>query len=1132
MGRPPASILMIVVVLVAVDSSWGQTAKTVGIKPEVVAIPLAVQDRAVGVLIAPGSGKPEAQIALELSDGSRKVITLAVQAQTGKRRVPSPANAPKQAKPVYESVKAEDSLVVLSGMRLKVFGRPNLARYTDDQQDALLKRWDSLPGASQTLVHYEFRTRPGRVEMWINGSYAGGFPVTGDLKQVRVTVSAGGAVQGAASYPLPAVEDRFCMLDIGKIAKPGALRDAKLSLAKAVQRVEGIPLIVTDGPGNGDVGVVREMKGSWALECDEHLSRTPFDGMPETLHFSVPQAFYHKAYVLCAAEPDPRKDPVLTVRMTRFATSGRGGAIVHIPVVLPRAGESPASNLRRVGTVTYPAGGKTVETPLYLAELALDAGAILDLLTSDKEPHAAMLDGRYLDIDLLGKVERVKPVRSSTSSVHVFGITLERLPVEFSLVQSQPGNIFHNDEVPETVAVVRAKEPCRTTLSWQITDVSGGLLREERLQWQFAAAGEERRHRIPLQVPRPGWYGLKFALASSDVPANPYLVHPAAFAVLGPDRRKAGYDSPYGTWWFGGAHYSCGDAAVAGPMLFKAGLRKTTFGWTKYTEADVARWKLTEHQIGWVFKADDPAGSEKKVAQMVERFPHCKSILIFHESYASYLPAELFGLKAQEDPQTVEKARKRVEIAAQAARLYRQRFPELRIIVGNTSASASIVASLLRHGFDPRLADYIGIETAAGQTGMPEKLWEGGPQGAYITRDVSRRFGHELPVTGCYEYTSRCDRNLGAQCQAEFYVRDILMAHAYNYQHISPGGLHDVGNAYYHTLWGAAGICQRNPLLYPKPAYVAMAAVTAALDQVKLRRKVPTGSLTVYMLELDRADGRRAYALWTPRASAEVAIEFPPDSALEHTDFYGLVSTPSASSGSVTVVAGSSPQYLNSTKPLTAARVVRQVTEKTPSGYCVGDRLSDASAWSLVQDESLTKTKGELPRHVPGKFSLRQAKDDERGDCVELELHGDASLSDYLGEYGAIAAAKPVPLPGQPHTLGLWVKGNSSWGKVVFEFQDAAGSLWRTNAGEYHDWQGELSINFDGWHFIRFPIDTQSPVIYSSPGGRCQRIKGKGEITYPLSLTKLFVTMNRKVLDPTEMQPVSPVIRLRDLGAY
>jgi hypothetical protein len=1103
----------------------------VAAQPAPIATALAAPNDAVGLSVTPGD-KPFTRLVLEFAGGDKKTLSLAVYPQTIKRKLPQPAGAAKSAKPEYQDFHADDSFVAMWGVNLKIFARPNLVRYTDPQQDELLKRWDTLPAASRTLVHYEFRNRPGNVEMWINGCYAGVLPGEGGLRQVQVFLGPNAEIRDQAAYRLPVVDPKYCPLDIARIAKPGALREARVSLAKGLRQVAGIPLLVADGPGNGDVGVVRQMKGSWALECDEHLSRSPLDGMPETLHFSVPQAFYHKAYVLCAAEADPRKEPVLTLRMTRFARSGRGEAMTHAAVVLPRAEETPAGNLTRVGSVAYTAGGKNVETPLYLAQIDLDAGVMLDLLNSAKDPNAPMLDGHYLDIDLLGRIEGIKPVRDATSAVHVFGITLERSPAEFSLVQEQPGNIFYNDELPETVAVIKATQPGPLTLSWQITDVSGAPLRTESVDLNFTTVGETRQQPISLAVSRAGWYGLKFSLASPGT-AKPFFVHQAAFALLGPDRRKAGYDSPYGVWWFGGAHYGCDDLAIVGPLLHKGGFRKTTFGWTKLTEADFAPWKVTLNQIGWIFKADDPEGSLKKVAEWTSKFPHCKAILVFHESYGNYLPAELFGAKAEEDEQTVQKALKRVEIATTAARLYRKNFPELKIVAGNTSASAAIIASLLRHGFDASLIDYIGIETAAGQTGMPEKLWEGGPQGAYLSRDVARRFGHELPVTGCYEYTSRCDRNLGAQRQAEFYVRDILMAHAYNYQHITPGGLYDVGNAYAHTLWGAGGICQRYPLLYPKPAYVAMAAITNALDQVKFRRKVPTGSLTVYALEFDRADGRHAYALWTPRAAVELALDFPPDASLETTDFYGAVSTPSAASGKFALAVGPAPQYLNATKPLSSAHVMGQIMEKIPAEFRVADKLDDAVAWTLANDESLTKKTGELPRCVPGKFSLRHVEDAQRGSCLELELHGDPTLSDYIGEYCTFSTAKPAPMPGEPHSLGVWVKGNSSWGKLVFEFQDAAGNVWRTHANEWHDWPGELSINFDGWHFIQFPIDKQSPIIYSSPGGRCQRVKGNARnAVYPISLTKFYVIMNRKALDPTDMQPVPPAIRISCAGGY
>jgi hypothetical protein len=847
-----------VLLVACAAAAWGADSPrvdgaTAAAKPAVVIVPLAADHDTIGLSVTPGV-KPYTQMVLKFADGGKKLLALNVRPQTGKRRLPVPPGAPRGAKPAYEEVQAEDSLVAVSGMNLRLFARPNLFRYTDPQQDELLKRWDSLPGASQTFVHYEFRSRPDRVEMWINGCYAGMFPSAGGLRQVQVTLPVGASIRDQASFQRAAVEDKYCTLDISRIAKPGAMREARVlwpagadrgpAASKPLRQVNGIPLVVAGGPGNGDVGVVREMKGSWALECDEHLARTPFDGMPETLHFSVPPAFYHKAHVLCAAEPDPRKDPVLTVRMTRFARSGRGEAMSHSSVVLPRGNEAPAANLNRVGTVAYAADGQSVETPLYLAKIDLDVGAILDLLGPHADRDFPMLDGRYLDIDLLGKIERVKPVRDSTSAVHVFGITLERCPAEFSLQPRQPGNIFYNDEVPETVAVVKATQPCRTTLSWQIIDVSGTRVRDESVNLDFAAAGEERQHVVSLKAPRPGWYGLRLSLAvrgsesgTGSEQVTPFLVHDAAFAVLGPDRRKAGYDSPYGVWWFGGAHYGCNDVAIIGPLLHKAGFRKTTFGWTKYTEADFAPWQVTLNQIGWIFKPDDPAGSEKKVAESISKFPHCKSILIFHESYGNYLPAELFGVRQEDDEQTTEKARQRVQIATTAARLYREKFPDLKIIAGNTSASAAIIASLLRHGFDTSLMDYIGIETAAGQTGMPEKLWEGGPQGAYLARDVARRFGHDLPVTGCYEYTARCERNLGRQKHAEFYVRDVLMAHAYNYQHISPGLLYDAGNAYAHTLWGGGGLCRRYPLLYPRPAYVAQRKGQALLGPSRTRKR-------------------------------------------------------------------------------------------------------------------------------------------------------------------------------------------------------------------------------------------------------------------------------------------------------
>ena len=107
------------------------------------------------------------------------------------------------------------------------------------------------------------------------------------------------------------------------------MKECSVSLKSGAQQVKKVPLVVADSAGNADVGTAKEMQGLRGLEENENTSRTSLDGMKESLHFSVPQAFYHRAWVLCAVDPDVKKDPVLTTRLTRFGIWGRGGAMAN-----------------------------------------------------------------------------------------------------------------------------------------------------------------------------------------------------------------------------------------------------------------------------------------------------------------------------------------------------------------------------------------------------------------------------------------------------------------------------------------------------------------------------------------------------------------------------------------------------------------------------------------------------------------------------------------------------------------------------------------------------------------------------------------------------------------------------------
>jgi hypothetical protein len=846
--------------------------------------------------------------------------------------------------------------------------------------------------------------------------------------------------------------------------------------------------------------------------------------------------------VLCAVEDDAKKDAVLTTRLTRFAVWGRGGAIADTTLTLPRGNEKPGAGIEAVGSVSYAVDGKKITSPLYLVPVNLKMGEILDILAETKDPFAAMTIGPYLDFEFLGKMgelglqvdRRRKPLPTSVSAVHVFGVTLERAPVELRLKQAQPGNIFHNDEVPETTFALHADVGGRYTLRWEISDVAGKVLQAHDKTVALKAR-EDADVTLPLAMPGLGWYGLHITL--SDESGQALLKHEAALALLGKDTRTAGYESPFGTWWFGSAHYATTDINVVGPLMFKAGMRRTTATWTKATEADLAPWKLTLNQIQWPFRLADlddwpaaEARAEKAIRAMLERFPHCQYIDLFHESYhPGAYPPELYDAKYVPKDATLAKQEDRLyELGVKAAKFIRAKFPQLKIIAGNSGGSAGMLAVLMRRGFPRELIDYIGSETT-GQSIAPEKLSPWTTAGIWLMGETARKFGYDVPMSGCFEFTYRAERDLGPQRLAEWYTRDMLFGLANRFPTISPAVIEDVGNAYYDTLWGAAGLCQRRPLYYPKPAYVALATLTKELDRVKLLRQMDTGSSSAYALEFER--GReRIYAIWTPRGQCDMRFEFDADTAVTSVSFYGRSSPLKTKGKRFTVVASPAVSYFVS--PVTAARVSagRRSFDAPPAGTQVMDRMDDLARWQIDPAERpITE-----PTRKPGKFELRQVNDAEKGACIELELKHDGAVPAVVGEYTALRLKEPVLIPGRPHSVGMWVKGDSSWGRVFWEITDAKGERWRSSGGyDGGDWGSYSSIDFDGWCFMTFPLTNDSPFkhIEPAPGiGQWQHQDGDGKLDYPLKFTGLYIETHRQSLNLTKMAPVKGHIRLKDLS--
>jgi hypothetical protein len=192
--------------------------------------------------------------------------------------------------------------------------------------------------------------------------------------------------------------------------------------------------------------------------------------------------------------------------------------------------------------------------------------------------------------------------------------------------------------------------------------------------------------------------------------------------------------------------------------------------------------------------------------------------------------------------------------------------------------------------------------------------------------------------------------------------------------------------------------------------------------------------------------------------------------------------------------------------------------------------LEDLSVWTLGG----TEPRMETPERRAGRFALTRVNDPDKGFCLELDPQPSGELPAIVGEYASLRLKEPVLIPGQPHSLGVWIKGDSSWGRIFWELEDAKGERWISNGGhDGGDWAGQSSLDFDGWCFMTFPLTSSSPYAHLEPGKGFGQWKGNGDgkLDYPLKLSGLFAETHRSALNLTEMHPVRGKIRIKEVSA-
>ena len=1027
-----------------------------------------------------------------------------------------------------------------------------------------MARWREIYAPIETRemrFRFEYNPTLGRTEAYLDNQYCGLVPGTGAVVRIASQLSTNATVAcawyKAAKRPL----DHYALPPLNHRSSPLLAKGARL-------RFDGKPPFEPWAMEDSlDSACHYRTSYSGDFAWNSFYARTPFEEGTEYMHWSVPPGAWLYAYVLCADIPEDGKVPVLGTRLAIFGQANRDSTAEDFTDLSTAATNG---NIRVVGRLEYKRDGKKVSAPLYLVRHRMGVEKML-AVWNDKpiwrwDAEKDMPTGHlprslgfpHLDFEFIGggsdSTKMVKWGRPR-SSVQIFGAWLVRAPFGFDVSESERGNIFEDDEKPETGwEITSFADNTEGSIEYDIYDDAFRPLRRGVEKFRIARAGEAKRVSIDLSMDEVGWYGIDFRL--KDAKGREVATHRAAFTLLGKNDREAGFESPYAAWPQGTGYEKGRDGRWGFPhlgrtnsnpnrhevakLMHKAGYHS---GWSVpvSNEQEHAEWQLT--LSAHAKYANPPQVSHSRdltpediavITNMIEeavafyreehrRYPHCKTIQVLHERGGRELCKELReGKPGVRGQYLAEKGAPGCFYITEYCKRMRKEFPDCRLSIGNGSSSSEMIAYLIRsEGFDLSLVDELGIESK-GFGSMPEipDCLES-PGMLWALRETGRIFGYtNFTMNACSEYVFRPERVVDETWSkarrmevTDFTLRDYLLSLGWGCRTISTGHPEDCFTAYYESNWGAGGQCKFYPYSYPKRMFTALANFTKVFDKAHFTRRVPTGEISTYALEF-RRDRRRkdfATAFWTPQHGAELKLDLEKNGQYRNIDWQGR-ERPIVNGR---LVIGSTPTYVLSDRPIAKATVVRHFQDDlgtdrlTLLASCGGGRAKGVEAktgpWLITRGEY-----GGVPA-VPGTWEFASVRDSEAGQALEARLlpNGRPDFPRLGPEYGQIEIDGSRKIPaGWKGRIGVMVKGNGSFGRVVLELRDQGNRVAYIRPGYrgyacFNGW-AVMTADTEGSDIIRFPDRVYRP-------------------------TAIYFSTTANALDPLEMRSNPVPLRFKDV---
>jgi hypothetical protein len=859
-----------------------------------------------------------------------------------------------------------------------------------------------------------------------------------------------------------------------------------------------------------------------------------FQADPASLTFRVPYRNYQNIWLLAWSEARPDTVPRGTLRFFKEHAGFPTSTDLEITDEAIRKGL-----VKKLAKQT--ADGK----PLYLIRVPVNTAGLYGMRD--------MAD-QFLEFELSKPVELGRsypdPIyygyhpAGLPSSLHIVGITLEEAPFGFQVTPRQTHFVFESPEKP--VLDIAVTNTTTKAIQAEVRVTSSSYDGTETRTVKASAVvqpGRAENVALTFDLKTLGWHGLKVEVEGAGVKREADL----SLVVLPPNRRtygNAANETRFGIWELFG-HYAAmkaGDLAANERTLAlyrRLGLRRTSLHESFVNAGLLKRLDFIPngpHTVGNQFSktvlpdgtVDGAAMAEAVAGEVASIASNFTGTSYFYggewaiSEAVQYAPWPAYTDEGDRGLTDIEQANagRHVKIFTAIGKGVRAKRPETRLVLQWGAPQGTI--AYMRAGMPKELVDLYGMDAPqfellpeiSNVTGSINLLWA-------LRQQAAKLGWPNLPIAWCEgPFFPTQPGALTEREQAEYQIRYTLLALAYGVEQFEAGIVpQDAGNYYGAEHYGA-GIFHRRPLENPKPAVAAVATATAMLCGADVVGPVDTGSLTAYCLAFKRtADQAMIYAMWRVNGTSEATVTMNGARPVV-TDSMGNAVPCPVKEGAFTITLTSLPVWL------TGAGVIEAIT-LAPSRYteapaAVTRPLAPFTAGQWVYDGSADK------EYAENHFAMRRITDPNlkaefgpgeagHADAVAVTLPVEPGDRPMATRYGQLKLKKPVTIPGKAEALGVWIKGNSSWGRIVYQCRDAKGEVW-TSVGTRNDWNCDDThawsyVSFDGWRYVRFPLPG------SKPGDGARDLEttwwgsrgGDGAVDLPLKLEKIIVEARNEV---------------------